>query len=716
MDQANGLSAHVKGVLTGERKFQNVFESLNEMLREGGVQEATVNGRQKYEFNLFRTGAKPIVGMHDEIMGLASFIKQAAQGGKADELAFVMIGEAGNGKTYLAEFLMAKYREHTLKAGNRRYTFKFTGLTDPKFHGAFGRIPAMESQTFEDPMLLALNLDDDIWRSLALSGMSHAPIGKDGDVAPIVEFQDRFSRLRRPLGADTDHTLGIIKDLAQSDKDLTRLLAEHVEIVPVRISPTSGVLTGKYAPKDKITASADDLLGKLDITRQLLLGDQGLNHPYRFNLRQGALARAGGGGIHFADELFKNKEDLIKIYLGVIQNRVAEMDGMKWPLDMLIIATSNHSEYQEFASNKVNAPVLDRCHPCYVGYCTNRHEQRKLTEYALGNVAAKTTFMGERFHIDPHLVSLFSDAAVLTRLPDLKKLERDDIEIGDLLRLSSGESANGTATPAKLAEIVSELATRPDFRERFGMTGLSQRALERAFVILEGLEESNRDRCLHAQAGITALERAVRDDPVLDADQKRRYIEQDFEIAHDINLMRVNETVFNAYRDDPKALAQHVLQYVNLVVLLGGGEDVQDGQEKLYTDPLTKERRRLKVDMKFVKAIDERMGIRNEQERQKSHQMIRNAAMRRMMQPTSDDLDAQYSTLLEDRRLVNAVTDYVLKSDVNGASTLAGALSDLSNEPNKKLRSRILDVMTSKLGHCQRCAINALQEYVAAQK
>ncbi len=32
----------------------------------------------------------------------------------------------------------------------------------------------------------------------------------------------------------------------------------------------------------------------------------------------------------------------MKIYLGVVQNRVIEIDAFKWPIDTFIIATSNN--------------------------------------------------------------------------------------------------------------------------------------------------------------------------------------------------------------------------------------------------------------------------------------------------------------------------------------------------------------------------------------
>ena len=162
-----------------------------------------------------------------------------------------------------------------------------------------------------------------------------------------------------------------------------RRCSKFVEIIPVPLTESLGTVTGKYPAKDKITSSAVDLLGEESIQRLLHITDT--NNPYRFDLRRGALARVAGGGIHFADEIFKNKKDLVQVYLGVIQNRTIEIDGYKWPIDTLIVATSNNSEFNRFLSEKEEAPIIDRCRICYVSHNTNYRLQEQLTAYAIGS-------------------------------------------------------------------------------------------------------------------------------------------------------------------------------------------------------------------------------------------------------------------------------------------------------------------------------------------
>ena len=180
------------------------------------------------------------------------------------------------------------------------------------------------------------------------------------------------------------------------------------------------------------------LLGEESIQRLLHITDT--NNPYRFDLRRGALARVAGGGIHFSDELFKNKKDLVQVYLGVIQNRTIEIDGFKWPIDTLIVATSNNSEFNRFLAEKEEAPIVDRCRICYVSHNTNYRLQDELTRYAIGN-ETRTTLNREYLHQDPNLNHAVSVAVVLSRLARSEKLT--PIET---MKLAAGEVAGEKST------------------------------------------------------------------------------------------------------------------------------------------------------------------------------------------------------------------------------------------------------------------------------
>ncbi len=116
----NTLRQHLAAVKAGERVFENAFQGIIRMILEPGFEKVVVNAKTTYDFNIFRTGRKHTIGMYDEINSFVSFVKDAAEGGSSKEMAFVLVGEPGNGKTFFVEFLCAKYREFLSREHNRK--------------------------------------------------------------------------------------------------------------------------------------------------------------------------------------------------------------------------------------------------------------------------------------------------------------------------------------------------------------------------------------------------------------------------------------------------------------------------------------------------------------------------------------------------------------------------------------------------------------------
>ncbi|MDX1709152.1 MAG: serine protein kinase PrkA, partial [Desulfobacterales bacterium] len=477
------LHQHLTAVKEGKLRFENAFQGVSRMILENEIKKVVVNGKTTYDFKIFRNGSKHVIGMYDEINSFVSYVKDAAENGSSKEMAFVLVGEPGNGKTFFVEFLAGKYRNFLSQESNRKYTFKFLNLENL---GAYGKISTIESQTYEDPMILAMNLFDD-------SDENRQYLAKQ------IGFTDKeietFYENYRPLGACSGYIWNDIRDQCAGNMDE---MLKFIEITPVPLTESLGTVTGKYPAKDKITSSAVDLLGEESIQRLLHITDT--NNPYRFDLRRGALARVAGGGIHFSDEIYKNKKDLVQVYLGVIQNRNIEIDGFKWPIDTLIVATSNNSEFHRFLSEKEEAPIVDRCRICYVSHNTNYKLQKELTAYAIGS-ETRTTLTREDLHQDPNLNYSASVASVLSRLPRSEKLTPVET-----MKLAAGEVA-GEKSIKTLAEVIDTLNQDPEIINRFGQKGLGQRNLGRAIQLLIESSETNEGRCMFAYDIFKALER-----------------------------------------------------------------------------------------------------------------------------------------------------------------------------------------------------------------
>jgi len=678
---SSALHLHMSEVKSGKRRFENAFEGVARMILDCDIDKVTANGKSTYDFSIFRTGKKHVIGMYDEINSFVSYVKDAAEGGSSKEMAYVLVGEPGNGKTFFVEFVCDKYREFISSDTNRKYTFRFMGMDKL---GSYGRISTVESQTYEDPAILAMNLFE---KADENRGFMAETFGfSDTEVEQMYENY-------RPLGACSGYIWNDIRTFA--DGDIDKML-QMVEIFPVPLTESLGTVTGKYPAKDKITSSAVDLLGEESIQRLLHIIDT--NNPYRFDLRRGALARVAGGGIHFSDEIFKNKKDLVQVYLGVIQNRNIEIDGFKWPIDTLIIATSNNSEFNRFLEEKEEAPIVDRCRISYISHNTNYRLQTDLTNYAIGS-DARTTLTREELHQDPNLNYAASAAAVMTRLPRSEKLT--PIET---MKLAAGEVA-GEKSIKTLAEVIDTLNQNPDITKRFGQKGLGQRNMGRALQLLIETSETNEGRCMFAYDIFRAFERVILD-YVTDANDRTKYLE-DLKTAKGLYRERIMTEMFNAYMDEPLAIRKDVINYVNMII----GIDAENlGADKMwkYKDPQTGELKALKVDERYIKSVEERLGLKTEEQRESFRTSIRKI----YGQKISVDPDYDFMDNLE---LVKAVTDVRLKSDIAGAGSLIGALANRTNEENQKLYDRMIDTMLNKLNYCRTCAQKTI-EYFCTQE
>jgi len=680
-DNLKTLSHHLAELKQGQRCFENAFQSVSRMILESKIEKVVVNGKTTYDFSIFREGSKHVIGMYDEINSFVSYVKDAAEGGSSKEMAFVLVGEPGNGKTFLVEFLAAKYRAFLAIDKNRKYTFKYLNLEQV---GDYGKIKTIESQTYEDPMILAMSLFETPDQNKEYLAKQFGFSEKEIDT-----LYDNY----RPLGACSSYILNDIRNF--TDGNIDEML-KFVEITPVPLTESLGTVTGKYPAKDKITSSSVDLLGEESIQRLLHITDT--NNPYRFDLRRGALARVAGGGIHFSDEIYKNKKDLVQVYLGVIQNRSIEIDGYKWPIDTLIVATSNNSEFHRFLSEKEEAPIVDRCRICYVSHNTNYKLQTDLTGYTIGS-ETRTTLTKEDLHQDPNLNYSASIAVVLSRLPRSEKLTPVET-----MKLAAGEVA-GEKSIKTLAEVIDTLNQDPEIINRFGQKGLGQRNLGRAIQLLIESSETNEGECMFAYDIFKALDRIILD-YVTEANDRTKYLE-DLKTAKGLYRERIMTEMFNAYMDEPYAIRKDVMNYVNMII----GIDAENlGPDKMwkYKDPQTAELKALKIDERYINSVEERLGLKSEEQRESFRTSIRKI----YGQKISVDPDYDFMDNLE---LVKAVTDVRLKSDIAGAGSLIGALANRTNEENQKLYDRMISTMLEKLGYCKTCAQKTI-EYFCTQE
>ncbi|MDX2451864.1 MAG: serine protein kinase PrkA, partial [Desulfosarcina sp.] len=68
----SALHQHLVEVKEGTRCFENAFQGVARMILDSDIEKVVVNGKTTYDFSIFRTGKKHIIGMYDEINSFVS--------------------------------------------------------------------------------------------------------------------------------------------------------------------------------------------------------------------------------------------------------------------------------------------------------------------------------------------------------------------------------------------------------------------------------------------------------------------------------------------------------------------------------------------------------------------------------------------------------------------------------------------------------------------
>jgi serine protein kinase len=272
------------------------------------------------------------------------------------------------------------------------------------------------------------------------------------------------------------------------------------------------------------------------------------------------------------------------------------------------------------------------------------------------------------------------------------------------MKLAAGEVA-GEKSIKTLAEVIDTLNQDPDITKRFGQKGLGQRNLGRMIQLMVENSETNEGRCMYAYDVFTAVERVILD-YVSDANDRAKYLE-DLKVAKGLYRERIMTEMFNAYMDEPMAIRKDVLSYVNMII----GIDAENlGPDRMwkYKDPQSGELKALKIDERYIRSIENRLGLKTEEQCESFRTSIRKIYGQKI------SVDPNYD-FMDNLELVKAVTDVRLKSDIAGAGSLIGALANRTNEENQKIYDRMIETMLGKLGYCRTCAQKTI-EYFCTQE
>ena len=65
----NSLQKHIKDVVSGNKRFENIYQSLTRLIlgSPDNLKKVNINGKSTFDFVVFRNGKIHIFGMQDEL-------------------------------------------------------------------------------------------------------------------------------------------------------------------------------------------------------------------------------------------------------------------------------------------------------------------------------------------------------------------------------------------------------------------------------------------------------------------------------------------------------------------------------------------------------------------------------------------------------------------------------------------------------------------------
>lgn len=404
--------------LFGElERYSDTREKLaNEKLTLGGYFDLIANNpqlaRNSFQYLLdtvsqkdfFTQGKFALYGVEKTTDQLTSVLRGGAKGLEIGKRILLFMGPPGGGKSTLVD---------TLKAGLEAYSETPEGA----LYGIDG------CPMNEDPLKL-------IPESLRDSFLGKYGIKVEGDLCPHCRFEYK-------------------------DKKITDLRDSPI-VKRVLLSKSERVGIGNFKPSDPKSQDITELVGSVDFSKLSEHGTASDPRAYRFD---GEFNIANRGIMEFV-EMLKIEPQFLYALLDLTQSRVIKAPRFAdISADLVIVAHTNETEYNNFMGKKENEALQDRIIIIPVPYNLRVSEEIKIYNKLVADAAGN----GEgKVHLAPLALKTAATFAVLSRLA-----QESNISQISKLRGYNGEYVEGL-TPEAIKEL-------QESRSSEGMNGISPR-------------------------------------------------------------------------------------------------------------------------------------------------------------------------------------------------------------------------------------------------
>lgn len=253
--------------------------------------------------------------------------------------------------------------------------------------------------------------------------------GEDGEISPVLDNPLALLTLEQEMQKKAmqkwDIPAYVFKDLKLSSWAHKRLdeaggdFNAAFEVVKTYPSKPHKRGIGYLQAKDDQTQDVSELIGRPDMNKM----GEGLpeNDPDVY-LYSGGFPNANRGLLHLS-EAIKMSDVIFNPVLDAVQDRETATPCGNLPVDSVIIATTNQSEWDKFRKNPVNEALMDRIVLAKVPYTLRYSEEEKIYDKALSHSK------DSQHPVAPKTLEILAKFAVMTRLSDHESLSKWDLDI-----------------------------------------------------------------------------------------------------------------------------------------------------------------------------------------------------------------------------------------------------------------------------------------------
>jgi serine protein kinase len=484
---------------------------------------------------------RELFGVDDPLSRLVDYFKAAAAGSDVGRRLLLLLGPPSGGKSTIAILLKRGLEEYSRTDDGALYAIKGS----PMHESPLNLIPASLRAEFRETYGVEVS----------------------GDLSP-------WSRERLQREYEGDYL--------------------KVPVERVFLAESTRVGIGTYAPHDPTTADIADLVGSVDLSKVAEVGDEGDPRAWSWS---GAVYAASRGLLEMI-EILKVKREFLYLLLTLTQEKNVKVS--RFPLihlDETIVAHTNLAEFHKFLQEKENEALLDRMVIIKVPYALSFRDEARIYQKLVSGAPAFRDV-----HLDPHVLTLASVFAILTRL---HKPEREGLDLSKKLRIYSGESIEGFAEN----EATRLKAESPDE----GLAGVSPR-----FVInsISNAITRSDTRSLTSMELLLALKDSIESDARMDAKQKKQWIDHLVVARKDFYNRWVKEDVhralFASFEEEAQQLLEKYLDEVEASL-----------DQRQVTDPITGETR--PADERFLRSVEEKIKVSDSGKQSFRQEVVRKA-------------------------------------------------------------------------------------------